>query len=86
MTERLRWKCGQNAIEIVEVLGKGLGRECSVCGAICEARAKNEYENFRCFNCGYEGDRKVNAAKNAINRGKTGRQLNKVFSEKNSLE
>lgn len=86
VTQRLQWKCMQNAIEIIEVLGNGLSRECSACGAICETRAENEYEKFKCFHCGYEEDRKVNAAKNVVNRGKTGRQLNKVFSEKNFLE
>lgn len=86
VTERLQWKCGQNSIEIIEVFGNGLSRECSACGTICETRSDNEYENFKCSNCGYEEDRKVNAAKNALNRGKTGRQLNKVFLEKNFSE
>ena len=79
VTERLKWKCRQNAIEIIEVLGKSLSVECSVCGAVCETQSQSGYEDFKCPNCGYEEDRKVNAARNAINRGKTGRQLNKVF-------
>jgi len=86
VTERLQWKCRQNSIEIIEVLGKGLSLECSECGASYEARSKNGYENFKCQNCGYEEDRKVNAAKNALNRGKTGRQLNKVFPVNDSFE
>ncbi len=79
VTERLQWKSRQNSVEIIEVLGKGVSRECSACGAFCEMQAKDEYERFRCPVCGYEEDRKVNAAKNALIRGKTGRQLNKVF-------
>lgn len=79
VTQRLQWKCSQNGIEIIEVLGKGLSRECSACGTICETQGEKEYGNFKCPNCGYEVQRKVNAAKNAVNRGKTGRQINKVF-------
>jgi len=86
VTERLKWKCAQNGIGIIEVLGKDLGRECSVCGALCEAQAKNRYGNFKCPDCGYEADRKVNAAKNALYRGKTGKQLNKVFPKEEGLE
>ncbi len=79
VTKRLQWKCRQNDIEIIEVLGKGLSAECSVCGAFSEGKSKNKYGSFKCENCGYEEDRKVNTARNALNRGKTGRQLNKVF-------
>lgn len=86
VTERLQWKCRQNNIEIIEVLGKGLSMECSACGAFCEPQPKNIYENFKCKNCGYEGGRKVNAAKNALNRGKTGRQLNKTFPQDSSID
>lgn len=79
VTERLQWKSRQNAIELIEVLGKDLRVECSECGAISEAQSQNTYEDFKCKNCGYEGSRKVNAAKNALNRGRNGRRLNKVF-------
>lgn len=79
VTERLEWKCRQNDIEIIEVLGKSLSAECSMCGAVCETQSQNGQEGFKCPNCGYEEDRKINAAKNAMKRGKTGRQLNKVF-------
>lgn len=78
VTERLRWKCRQNSVEMIEVIGKGLSKECSCCGTLCGMQA-NEYGNFKCQNCGYEEDRKINAAKNAIKRGKTGRQLNKAY-------
>jgi len=86
VTERLQWKCRQNDIEIIEVLGKGLSMECSVCGAFCGTQPKNIYDGFKCKNCGYEDDRKVNAAKNALNRGKTGRQLNKEFPKDNPID
>lgn len=81
VTERLEWKSRQNDIEIIEVLGKELSVECSVCGAVCKLKSQNKYEGFKCGNCGYEDDRKINAAKNALNRGKTGRQLNKVYPQ-----
>ncbi len=79
VTERLRWKCRKNAIEIIEVLGKGLSAECSECGALCKTQHQNRYGDFKCEICGYEENRKINTAKNALNRGKTGRQLNKVY-------
>lgn len=79
VTERLRWKSKKNAIELVEVLGKGLNTECSECGAVSETQSRNKYEDFQCKNCGYAGSRKVNTAKNALNRGKSGRQLNKAY-------
>lgn len=81
VTERLEWKSRQNDIEMIEVLGKGLSVECSTCGAVCKMKAQSRYEGFKCENCGYEDDRKINAAKNALNRGKTGRQLNKVYPQ-----
>lgn len=79
VTERLKWKSRQNDIEVIEVLGKGLSAECSACGAVLETQSQNRYEDFKCKNCGCEEDRKINAAKNALARGKTGRRLNKVF-------
>lgn len=79
VTERIRWKCRQNDIEIIEVLGKGLSAECSACGALCEIQTNHMYDKFQCGVCGYEEDRKINAAQNALNRGKTGRKLNKTF-------
>ncbi|MCM1124304.1 MAG: transposase [Eubacterium sp.] len=82
VTERLEWKSRQNSVEIVEVLGKGIGSECSACGAETspdKGRDKDRYGGFRCPVCGYEEDRKVNTARNALNRGRSGKQLNKVF-------
>ncbi len=98
VTERLQWKCRRNDIEIIEVLGKGLSMECSVCGAdavsgaytvsgaSCGKQRKNIYDSFKCQNCGHEADRKVNAARNALNRGKTGRQFNKEFPKDNPMD
>lgn len=63
--ERLRQKCLEHSVEIVEVLGKGISSECSRCGAA----AKYNGDLFRCENCGYETDKKKNAAQNALKRG-----------------
>jgi transposase len=76
VTERLQWKCQKNGIKLVEVIGKGIGRECSSCG-------QNGYtagEKFKCPVCGFEENKKINGAKNALNRGQTGRKLNKKWS------
>lgn len=77
VTQRLRWKCQDNGIRIVEVIGKGIGMECSGCGQ----KGAVAGEMFRCPVCGYEENKKINGAKNALNRGKTGRQLNKRFPQ-----
>ena len=79
VTERLQWKCQQNGVGIIEVIGKGIGAECSVCGQ----KGTVKGENFRCPACGFEENKKINGAKNALNRGKTGKQLNKQFPQKN---
>ncbi len=63
---RLAQKCRENGIELVEVLGKGISTECSECGAI----GKFQKDVFCCICCGYEDDKKINAARNAIKRGK----------------
>lgn len=74
--ERLQWKCQKNGIKIVEVIGRGIGRECSVCGQT----GYTDGEKFKCPACRFEENKKVNGAKNALNRGKTGKQLNKKWS------
>lgn len=76
VTERLQWKCQKNDIRIIEVIGREIGRECSACGQIGYTNG----ERFRCSSCGYEENKKVNGARNALNRGKTGKQLNKKWS------
>ncbi|MDE7019122.1 MAG: transposase, partial [Lachnospiraceae bacterium] len=77
VTERLRWKCQKNGVSIIEVIGKGIGTECSACGQ----KGTMKGENFRCPACGFEENKKVNGARNALNRGKTGKQLNKQFPQ-----
>lgn len=82
VTERIQWKCQENGIEIIEVIGKGVSTECSVCGQ----KGYMKGENFRCSACGFEENKKVNGARNAMNRGKTGRQLNKQFPQEKDME
>lgn len=82
VTERLQWKCQENGIRIVEVIGKGISTECGACG-------QNGYvkgEKFRCPVCGYEENKKINGARNALNRGKAGRQLNRQFPQEKDKE
>lgn len=64
--ERLAQKCRENSIELVEVPAKTIGTECSGCGAL----GKFSKEVFKCESCGYEADKKINAARNAIKRGR----------------
>lgn len=77
VTERLQWKCQQNGVSVIEVIGKGIGTECSACGR----KGTVKGENFRCPACGFEENKKVNGARNALNRGKTGKQLNKQYPQ-----
>lgn len=72
VTERLHWKCRKNDIKTVEVIGRGIGRECSACGQT----GYTDGEKFKCLACGFEENKKVNSARNALNRGRTGKQLN----------
>ena len=64
--KRLEQKCQQNAVAIVEVFGKGISTECSECGAA----GRFQEDMFYCKNCGYEDNKKTNAARNAIYRGR----------------
>ncbi len=73
VTERLQWKCQKDGVRIIEVFGKGIGTECSACGQMGIVKG----ESFRCPVCGFEENKKVNGARNALNRGKTGKQINK---------
>ena len=68
--DRLTQKCNENSIKIVEVLGKGISTTCSKCGE------KGIYEKdvFLCRNCGYVANKKINAARNAVLRGKSAQQ------------
>ena len=82
VTERIQWKCQENGIRIIEVIGKGISTECSACGQ----RGYVKGENFQCPVCGYEENKKINGARNALNRGKTGKQLNKQFPQEKDVE
>lgn len=63
----MKQKCQEHSIEIVEVFGKAISTECSHCGGA----GKYSRDRFKCDNCGYETDKKINAAENAIRRGRT---------------
>ncbi|NBI92508.1 hypothetical protein D3Z45_18520 [Lachnospiraceae bacterium] len=63
--DRIKQKCLENSIELVEILGKDISKECSKCGA----QGNYQGERFLCNDCGYKEDKKVNAAKNAKKRG-----------------
>lgn len=68
---RLNQKCREQSVEIIEVLGRGISRECSVCGHI----GKKEGGRFTCPSCGYSGCEKANTARNIKNRGQCGAVL-----------
>ncbi len=63
--KRLTQKCREQSVEVVEVLGKDISNACSICGAIGEKSGGV----FTCGECGYRGDIKENAARNAKKRG-----------------
>ncbi len=62
---RLAQKCRENAVRIVEVMGKDISRECSN----CSAAGHSENGCFVCPQCGYKAQEKTNAARNAKKRG-----------------
>lgn len=70
--KRLEQKCREHGVELVEVLGKDISRECGRCGA----QGKKEKELFICPNCGYQEEEKTNTAKNVLKRGRSGRIVN----------
>lgn len=63
--KRLAQKCEEQSVEIVEVLGKDISRECSCCGAM----GRKIDGSFHCPSCSYEEEEKVNTARNAKKRG-----------------
>ncbi len=67
--ERLVLKCREQSVELTEVLGKDISRECSRCGAMGEK--KNGI--FTCRSCGCVLDEKTNTAQNARKRGMEGK-------------
>ena len=62
--KQLMQKCKENAVEFVEVFGKGIGTECSRCGGT----GTKEDGVFSCV-CGYSVPEKQNVAQNAKKRG-----------------
>lgn len=72
--QRLEQKCKENAIEIIEVIGKDISTQCSECGQ----PGSYTKDIFHCSHCGYENDKKINAAKNALKRGQSGEQIIKT--------
>ena len=63
-------KCKEQAVEVVEVIGKDISNECSSCGAL----GKKEKGEFICPECGEE---KTNTARNVKKRGQGGGALNR---------
>jgi len=82
LTERINWKCQGNGVKIIEVMGKGISTECSACGQ----KGYIKGENFHCPACGFEVNKKINGAQSALNRGKTGKQINKQFPQNKDRE
>lgn len=69
--ERLMQKCKEQSIDLVEVLGRDISRQCSNCKSIGEQKDNT----FICKNCGYTAEKKINAARNILQRGLEGRIL-----------
>lgn len=64
---KLKQKCREQSIALVEVFGKDISNECSRCGSMGE----KEKGFFTCTSCGQHIEEKTNAAKNALKRGTT---------------
>lgn len=65
--ERLLLKCREHSVEVTEVFGKGIGRNCSRCGA----QGKKRDGFFCCKSCGYRVEEKTNTAQNVLERGRS---------------
>lgn len=63
--KRLMQKCKEQAVEVVEVIGKDISKECSKCGGT-GTKAEGM---FRCPVCGYLEEEKTNTARNVKKRG-----------------
>lgn len=63
---RLERKCQERSIVFQEVFGKGIGTECSDCGA----QGLKEGDMFYCPSCGLKMSDRQNTAKNALQRGR----------------
>lgn len=69
--KRMEQKCKEHSVEIVEVLGKDISKECSNCGEL----GMKEKGKFICPACGYQGEEKENTARNVKKRGQGDRVL-----------
>lgn len=69
---RIELKCKERSVKIVEVLGKGISKECSRCGAL----GNRKEGMFSCESCGYHGKEKENTARNILKRGLEGKVIN----------
>ena len=65
--KRLEQKCKEQSIEILEVLGKNISNECSMCGVLGTKTAGV----FSCSACGYQEEEKTNTARNVKKRGQS---------------
>lgn len=63
---RLRQKCRERSIRLVEVFGKGISLTCSRCGA----EGTKVEGDFLCKSCGFRIPERQNAAQNALKRGR----------------
>lgn len=80
--DRLRQKCAEHAVQLVEVLGKDISRTCSRCGKEGKKRAGQ----FTCDSCGFCADEKKNTAANARKRGQDGQRLNESWPAQKDAE
>lgn len=64
---RLTQKCREQSIELIEVFGKDISKECSRCGAI----GQKANDVFSCNACGAKMSERQNAARNALKRGQS---------------
>jgi len=69
--KRLMQKCKEQSIELIQVLGKDISKECSGCGRV--GKKKEGY--FICSNCGCRIEEKTNTARNVLMRGRSGRTV-----------
>lgn len=69
--KRLREKCEERSIKLVEVFGKDISNECSCCGNI----GVKEKEMFTCKVCQSQMLERVNTARNVIKRGMAARAI-----------
>ncbi len=71
--KRLQQKCKEQSIQIIEVFGKNISKECSRCGG----EGKKREGKFICPFCGYSIEEKINTACNAKKRGEEGKIINR---------